>query len=247
MKENIYPRKLSTAEREILFSLLPENKSGYKNYRSLIDKYSVISEGRFGNGNLILGEVDSSPDFSISSSPVFALGNIITSEINYYAVIHLLDEGMIEIQIDPYPVEDEIVIKNIVSYSDWKPGKKSPEKNSDVYQYMIKDGEYLLAICPVSKKIWLHEYKTEVNYIIPMSNFFNELMRVKKVKDEKLLMNPSKFFDEINNYSGLEIKLAFLLYNKYIRRFNLGNVLENLLTEKGKRKRNLKLFGRGLN
>ncbi len=247
MKENIYPRKLSESERAILFSLLPDDKSGYKNYHSLIDKYYLISEGRFGNGNLILGELDDLPDLSISSSPVFAIGNVYTAYENYYVVIHSSNEGMIEIQIDPYPVKDGIVITKVINYSDWKPGMKSPEYNSEVHQYLIKDKEYLLAVCQASKKIWLHEYLTGVNYIIPKSNFINELMRIQKVSADKSLINPANFFDNLNKFSDREIRLAFLLYNKYLKHFNLGDTLENILDENGKRKKSFKLFGRGLN
>lgn len=247
MKEEKFPRKLTKSEREILFSLLPENRSGYNQYRKLIDNLFLIGEGRFGKGNLVLGEVGSEPDHSISSSPVFALGNIFSTDQNYYAVIHSVDEKMIEIQIDPYPVKDDLTIDKVVSYSDWNPGMKSPEKSSKVYEYQIKDNEYLLAVCPLSKKIWLHEYETQVNYIIPLSNFFNELMRVRKIKDEKSLQSPSSFFMQIEKYSDYEIKLAFLLYNKYIKRFNFGDILESLLSGETKRNKSFKLFGRGLN
>lgn len=247
MKEIIYPRKLTASERTILFSILPDGKTGYKNYRSLIDKFYLIGEGRFGNGNLILGELDKLSDPFISSSSVFALGNIFTTDEDYYVVIHSIDEGAIEIQIDPYPVKNEIVITKVVSYSDWIPGMKSPENNSKVYHYLIKEKEYLLAVCPLSKKIWLHEYSTGVNHIIPKSNFINELMQLQKVTKDKSLINPSNFFENINKFSDNEIKLSFLLYNKYLKHFDLGDKLEKFLAENLKSKKSLKLFGRGLN
>lgn len=249
MSVNKFPVKLTEAERKILFSILPENKSGYKNYRSIIDDFFIVAEGRFGIGNLILGKEDAVPDLSISSSPIFALGTIITSENNYYTVIHSLDEEMIEIQIDPYPVIDNPDIKSVVSYSDWQPGMKSPENNSDVYEFIINENSYLLAICPSSKKIWLHEYSTQVNFIIPLSNFFNELMRIRKVNDEKAMLNPARFFDEIDQFSHLEIKLAFLMYNKYLKHFNLGISPEELINQNQfqNKKKSFKIFGRGSN
>jgi hypothetical protein len=247
LKEKYFPKKISESERAILFSLLPENKSGYQHYRKLLEHLVLIGEGRFGNGNLILGEAKSVVNLSIPSSHVFAFGNIYSSSENYYAVIHTIDDGMIEVQIDPYPIKDNLLIEKVVSYSDWKPGMKSPERDSEVFEYMIKENEYDLAICPLSKKIWLHEFESGVNYIIPLSNFFNELMRVRNVKDEKLLTNPAIFFSQVNTFSEMEIKLAFLLYNKYLRHFDLGDALEKLISEKDKRKRSFKLFGRGLN
>jgi hypothetical protein len=93
----------------------------------------------------------------------------------------------------------------------------------------------------------LHEYITGVNHIIPKSNFVNELMQIQKVTEDKSLINPSNFFENINKFPDDEIKLSFLLYNKYLKRFDLGDTPEKFLAEKAKRKRNFKLFGRGLN
>lgn len=247
LKEKIFPRKLSKAEQSLLFSILPEEKSGYNEYRNMISSLYVIGEGRFGYGNLILGTINEIPDLSLSSSPVYALGTVISKSNRYEVIIHSSNEGMIEFQIDPFPIDEEIDIKNVITYSYWSPGMNSPENNSGVLQYEIKKDEYLLAISPLSKKIWLHDYKTGVNHIIPVSNFFNELMRLKNIRDDYILKTPSKFFEEVEKYSDLDIKLAFLMYNKYLKRFNLAGVLENTLEEKVNRKRHLKLFGRGLN
>lgn len=247
MIEKNFPRKLFKEERDVLFSLLPENKSGYSHYRKLIDDLFLIGEGRFGNGNLVLGALESKPDLSIPSSPVFALGYIHTTMDVYYSVIHTLDDNKIEVQIDPYPVKKALQVEKIISYSDWNPGMKSPEKLSDVYKYSIIESKYVLAICPLSKKIWLHESESGINHIIPLSNFFNELMRLKNVKDEKIITNPSAFFKEIDKYSKRDIKLAFLLYNKYLEKFDFGDELGHFLSETEERKSSFKFFGRGLN
>lgn len=247
MSPNKFPSKLSDSERKIIFSLLPENKPGYNSYRAIIDNFFVVAEGRFGNGNLILADTDTIPDLSISSSPIFASGTIFTSGTVYYVVIHKLDEEMIEIQIDPYPVNNEVDVINVVSYSDWMPGMKSPENNSIVNEYLIQEDSYLLAICPTSKKIWLHEFSSKVNYLIPVSNFFNELMRLRKVNDENTLMNPSNFFNIIDQFSSLEIKIAFLMYNKYLKHFKIDITPEELLEKNIKPKKRFKIFGRGQN
>ena len=52
---NDFPRKLTERERDFLFSILPENKKGYKLYRDKIDSLFVIGFGRFGDTNLVLG------------------------------------------------------------------------------------------------------------------------------------------------------------------------------------------------
>lgn len=244
--KQFYPKKLSESEKEILFSVLPQNKPGYNKYRLLLDRLFVIGEGRFGKGNLILGKEDDLPDLSISSSPVFALGYVKCSVEKYYVIIHTLDEEKIEVQIDPYPINKVIKISEVISYSKWKPGMNSPETGSRVNEYLIEDNSYMLAICPESKKIWLHEYDSEVNYLIPVSNFFNELMRVKKIKDENIIQTPSGLFKNLESFSDYEIKLAFLLYNKYLKRFKLNETLEKLISGASfQKKKKMKLFGRG--
>lgn len=247
MKENIFPRKILTAEKILLFSILPETKTGYAAYRKLIPELFVIGEGRLGGGNFILGNPDDKPDLTISSSPVFAIGTAQTDAAKYDMTIHSISESMIEFQIQPYPVEENIRIKSVVTYSLWNPGMKNPENNSVVYEYEIKKYEYLLAIAPEVKKIWLHDYKTGVNHIIPVSNFFNELMRLKNIKDDNQLRKPNNFFENLETYSALDIRLAFLMYNKYLKRFNLAGVLEKTLEEQVSRKKHFKFFGRGLN
>ncbi len=72
----VFPRELTELEREILFSVLPENKPGYKIYRDKISRLKVTGTGRFGGGNFILGKEGSLPDLSVSSAPVFASGTI---------------------------------------------------------------------------------------------------------------------------------------------------------------------------
>lgn len=247
MKENIFPRKISIAEKTLLFSILPQEKTGYNDYRKLIQELYVIGEGRFGGGNFILGNINDHPDLTISSSPVFAIGTIHTESKKYDLIIHSISESMIEFQIEPYPIEENIQIKNVITYSMWNPGMKNPESNTHVHEYEIKKYEYLLAIAPDVKKIWLHDYKTGVNHIIPVSNFFNELMRLKNIKDDNQLRKPNNFFENLESYSSLELRLAFLMYNKYLKRFNLAGVLEKTLEEQVIRKKHFKFFGRGLN
>lgn len=247
MKEKNYPRKISTTEITLLFSILPQEKSGYNEYRKILPELYVIGEGRFGSGNLLLGSINAKPDLTVSSSPVFAIGSVHTKSTVYDLVIHSIVDSIIEFQIEPYLVEDDFKIEKVITYSLWKPGMKAPEDGSTVYEYEIKYPEYMLAIAPSSKKIWLHDYKTGVNHIIPVSNFFNELMRLRNIKDDNQLKNPAKYFEKIDSFSSLELRLAFLMYNNYLKRFNLAGVLEKTLEEKVKKKKHLKFFGRGLN
>src|SRR5512135_3741418 len=71
-----FPRELTRQEKYLLFSVLPEAKPGYKQYREKINALFVTGFGRFRNSNLILGKQNTIPDLSLSSAPVFAAGTI---------------------------------------------------------------------------------------------------------------------------------------------------------------------------
>ena len=78
--ENQFPRQLTSTENMFLFSVLPENKIGYKTYRNKINNLVVTGSGRFGGGNFVLGKEGTEPDLSFPSSPVFAIGTNVYKE-----------------------------------------------------------------------------------------------------------------------------------------------------------------------
>ncbi len=86
---------------------------------------------------------------------------------------------------------------------------------------MIPD-DCLLSIAPAHKKIWLYEYETGVNHLIPVTNLYNYLMIVKNIRDIKVAGNQNLFFKDLNSFSDSEIISAFILYNNYFKRFNLN-------------------------
>ncbi len=79
----------------------------------------------------------------------------------------------------------------------------------------------MLVISPVHKKIWLHNFEDEVNYLLPVTNYYNYLMIVKNIRDPKIILNNKLLFKELNSYSDEELMLAFISYNKYFRRFKI--------------------------
>ncbi len=125
---NTFPRALTELERECLFSVLPENKTGYKIYREKISKLKVNGAGRFGGGNLVLGMEGSIPDNSFSSAPVFASGTIEFDECN--AEINIHEELDNEIEFDIVFSSEEIPVllheKKDGVIPDGFPDKKHP-------------------------------------------------------------------------------------------------------------------------
>ena len=244
-----FPRKLTGAEKKILFSILPDNKPGYKIYREKIDKLFVIGYGRFGETNLVLGRKESKPDFSVSSTPVFAIGTVETNLGTIDVIIHEESDDEIEFDITGPELSvtyDQVQINSCKTYSGWIPGLPSPIDGSDLREVVISTDRFVLAISPVQKKIWLFEYDTGVNRLIPLTNFYNELMRVKNIRDPERALKPGSFFNDLNLYSDSDLKTALLKYDKYMHKLKLPFDIKTDIPGKSQ-KGFINILGRGKN
>ena len=219
-----FPRRLTKRELEWLEFILPNHKIGYAEYRNKLSDLFVIGNGRFGETNLILGKKEDKPDFSAPSSAMFASGNIIYKEAEIYVLIHEEFENQIEIDISNLRAKDIPEELNEISrwtYSNWMPGDTAPGDNSVIREIHLIKNEIIIAIAPIHKRIWVHERKSGVNYFIPVTNFFNEIMRLRKIKFAGNMPNPNSLFIDNNSYSDEEIAQGFLLYNKHWRKIEI--------------------------
>ena len=107
------------------------------------------------------------------------------------------------------------------SYSLWNPGDNAPNDNSKVREITIEPQKSLLAIAPEHKKIWLHTFEDEVNYLLPVTNYYNYLMIVKNIRDPKIILNNKLLFKDLSSFTDEELVLTFVAYNKYFRRFKI--------------------------
>jgi len=209
-----FPRELYNYEKEILFSVLPESKNGYKKYRQRISEMKVIGQGRFEGGNFILGFEGDEVELDIPSASVFASGIIKCNEVNFDAAIHEEEENQIEYDISPFgkiKPEDDIIIESVASLSYWNKNEKSPYTGSPVKEFILLKDKFILVIDQTAKKIWMNEIETGINHIIPLTNFYNELMRFKNIREQEIALNPGRFFDDVDKYSNEDIVSAFLM------------------------------------
>jgi len=228
-ENNKFPRLLTEIEKQVLFSLLPENKTGYKSYRDKISTKLVIGFARFAEGNLILGNKDSIIDLDNPSSPVFALGEIELKDNHVDVLIHEEEEEKIEFDISYQ--NDAVNLNSILkswSYSSWIPGMNAPNDDSAVREILIVKDKFILAIAPVHEKIWLHNIISGVNSIIPISNFYNSLMMNKNVRNSKTLSSPKSIFRNLSTFSDNDLSLSLFAYDKYFKRFNLNKYYSTL-------------------
>jgi len=241
--ENKFPRKLADREKDFLFSILPEKKPGYKKYRDKIDGLYVIGTGRFGETNLILGNQNENPDFSYSSTPVFALGAIIYSrrdipeESVVDVIIHEENDNQIEFDIsckEDATIPEALSEINRWNFSEWIPGDKAPVDKSFVREVILIPGKYIVAIAPSLYKIWLHEFESGVNHLIPLTNFYNYLMIVTNIRDPKKILKQKLLFENLSDYTDKDLIATFILYNKYFKRFLIDFPIQ---TEREKEKK----------
>ena len=100
----------------------------------------------------------------------------------------------------------------------------------------------MLAITPKKKVLWLHHISSGFNQLIPVTAFYDELLRTKHIRDANLISHPATFFDRINDFSDAEYIQALLEYNKKAsRKFDASDIA----TETPKKKKSLlqRLFG----
>lgn len=224
-----FPRQLMQIERDLIFSILPENRIGYKLYRDKIDHYKVIGFGRSGTNNLILSREVTQPDLTAPLAPIFAVGNAMVNPGEIYIVIHEEFEDQIEIDFslssDVDEISDEIEIKQYWTYSTWKPGKLNPADNSKVREIHLINNSLVIAISTRNKKVWIYDDKTGLNHFIPVTKLYDEMMRIRKGKNPEIALNAKRFFSNNADFNDELIGQGFLVYNKYWKKLKIDDSL----------------------
>ena len=178
----------------------------------------VLGEGNFGECNYFLGENETDPDLLFPSAHVFALGTLYNSTEQFDVIIHEESESKIEVWFGKDVNENTGNDLKAKSYSFWIPGMKSPFSSAEVREITVKSKEFILAVVPEEKKIWLYDSASGVNHIIPVSNYYNSLMLYRNERNTEKVLNPNLFFNNLGLYKYQELKSAFELYNMYMRR-----------------------------
>lgn len=210
------PRKLTADELLLLFRILPERKSGYKVFRDLLSGYFLISADK-NTGIYILCK-NNTTEFSLFHMLVFAAGTFSEKENIYDIIIHEEADQIIEVEID---IKDKIAGFRDAVFSEWDPGNKAPGDDSVVREVVIKENNYILAIAPLQKRIWLHDLEIGVNHFIPAGAFYNDLCFIRNIRDPEIVFKTRMLFSSLDNYKDNELILAFHLYNKSSGKFRI--------------------------
>jgi hypothetical protein len=211
-----YPRMLRIKERELLESVLPAERPGYRRYREMLDVMVVLGEGRRGPGNLVLGYEDDEPDTASPLAQVVAYGVVETTRDQFSITIREEVADQIDVEMvsrHGEEIPDHFEEKRRWSYSEWVPGASSPANGQPVREVPIGDG-LVLAISPGEERLWLYDGRTGMNHLIPVTNYHNELMRVKQIRDPQVALKAVLLFREHASYTDAELRAAFVAYNK---------------------------------
>jgi len=203
-----YPRSLSVRESDFLSGILPGERVVYKKYHAILESLTVIGEGRRGNGELILGEKTDTLNFDEPLAPVFAYGMV---ETNFGAISVTAREfslGQISIEIvnnKSNTIPDNFVELRRWTYSTWNTGKPCPQCLQPVREVKMVTSEnqtLTLAVCPSDKRLWVYDGEEQYIRLIPITNYYNELMLNKNIRDPKIALDSKNFFRSAN-ISGL--------------------------------------------
>ena len=230
-----FPRALDKLEVELSNWLLPTESEKYRSYRELITRSQVIGEGRWGSGDLMLAEKVGEIDLTLRMSQVVAYGEcIIDSETLTISIHEPNIDDQIEVHFSGiYPLPKNPVVTKRWTYSYWNPGDACPATGKSVRTIPIVRQNatiYTLAISATQKSLWLHHHSSGWNQLIPVTGFYDELLRTKGIRDAALIMNPKTFFEKCDEFFDNEYRLALIEYNERIGNKIAG--LEDIVMQK---------------
>ncbi len=245
-----FPRALSEFERATLLWLLPEHKPGYQHYRRCIETWKVIGRGRRGEGNFILAPVENpagktgAPDTSAPLAPVFAYGVIETSAGKISATLREVEEGQSQrdfqlefeiVNLDSETIPETFEERRRWNFSEWSSGAQCPMCGQHVREITIQrvTGIALtLAICPSDKRLWIYDGSDGVVHLIPVTNFYNELMMHKRVRDPEIALDSQHLFRDLSSYSDSDLTAAFIGYNNLRKKVELGAIAQTTVSRR---------------
>jgi hypothetical protein len=219
-----YPRKLTTVERELLLSVLPEDRTGYRDYRACVEGWDVVAQGRRGEGNYILAETTATVDLESPLPHVVAYGIIHTEAGELSVTVRERTGDQVEFEI--VGVQGPVDLAGAREYrrwtlSSWLPSQPCPQCGRGVREVRMTSTsgqQFVLAICSADQRLWVYDGQSGVNLPIPVSNFYNELMLHKNVRDPQRAFDTKRLFQNSSEFTDIDLQAAFRSYNNIRRK-----------------------------
>ncbi len=229
-----YPRPLRAKERDLLEFVLPAGSPGYNEYCNHIANMVVLAEGRRGKGNFVLGKQGDRADITSPLASVIAYGVVETTLDTFTVTVREFIGDQIDVEIVSSrgeEIPDHFEEKRRWTYSTWKPGLPSPATQTPVREVRINE-KLVLAIARQEKRLWLYDAAAMMSHLIPITNYYNELMLHKSIREPKIALKSGLLFDELEKYSDVDLRGAFVAYNKVRKKVDV-KIEEAVVEEKG--------------
>ena len=84
----------------------------------------------------------------------------------------------------------------------------------------------VLVFCVQDERLWVYDQASGVNHLIPLTNFYNELMLHAKVRDPAVALNMKRLFVDLEHYSDTALAGAFASYNKLKTKIHFDEELQ---------------------
>lgn len=215
-----FPRELTTFERELLLWILPEERSGYREYRTCVQEWSVAAQGRRGEGNYILAPGGERVDVESPLPQVLAYGIVETATGQLSISVRERLENQVEFEIQSLRGSVDVAKLQEVrrwSLSSWLPLQPCPRCGKAVREVQmgsVHGRKIVLAVCAQDQRLWVYDEQTGINHPVPVSNFYNELMLHKNIRDPKTALDAKQLFRQLSLYSDADLAYAFRTYNR---------------------------------
>lgn len=211
-----FPRPLEAIERSWCAWLLPADRPAYASVAKAIEGLVVIGIGRWGEGDLVLGRADQQVDLEAPMEPVAAYGEILFDDgaTLSLSVHHPDDEQRVELHLSGPGLAGATsrAERSRWCYSYWVPGEPAPSGGPLPREVSIGDG-LTLAIDATRRVMWLHDQLSLGNTLVPVTNFYNELMLLKGIRDPAIALAHRRLFEHPEEAGDDELRGAFRRYN----------------------------------
>ena len=210
---------LSELERDLLTWVLPEARPVYAPYRQAVMTWSVAARGAQGDGHIVLAPPGLPIDLDLPLPQVLAYGVLETSQGSIAVTVRERVADRLDCDVASLSGRDlpaRFTELRRWSYSEWNPGNPCPMCSGHVREvrWMTATGaELVIGICQADRRIWVFDSSRELTIPVPVTSFYNELMRVRRIRDPEIALNPARFYASLPSYSDAELTEAFFRYN----------------------------------
>lgn len=230
-----YPRPASGREAAWLDLLLPAGRPGYALLREQLRGLEIIGEGRWGTGDMVFGRRGQEIDRTEGMQPVASYGEVNASSGAEDFIITLSvhqpnDDEQVEFQIGVRDIDElpeEFIERSSWAYARWNPGEPCPATGTPVREVSLNSGrDLLLVISPARRVLWLHDSLDGTSTLMPVTNFYNELMLLKGIRDPQIALDHKRLFAHPDEFTDVDLRQSFIRYNLAFRKVSPERMVE---------------------